>query len=942
MATRTSRRRTRQRKMRNILLAVAVTAGTFAAGNLYFTLATDSDPAVDAIAIAEGYQEAQRLNDAGERRAAMIELKNLLQQAPQHTASRSLLGRLLFEQQQWGAAEKELGLAIEQGAEAQPLLPMLIRSQIRQGKLALAQTTLESRWDEQTDAGGRVLLLGDIQLRAGKLDEANVSFQRALALSGDPQATMGLALVARARGLLHQALTTVEPIIDQPALAQQARLLKTELLLDLRRADEALPLVNGLLADQPEAEALKLLRARAYILLGQHQEARQDLSSLPEKYQQLPQYQILSGLAAMGLADYAGAYQAAEAALQQLPDNPRALLIAGSALYINRDYGKAVTYLSRFVEQAPQNINGRRLLAATQQNLKQPTAAIQTLQPLLDAPEVDARTLAIAGYAHLSLGEWDQGERLLTQALAQEPQLSKLRNQLALSQIMGGKSDVALQSMEDSGEQQFQTDTLRLIAYLQQQQFSTAHAFLQQRIDSAPEASAYRLLQGLVYLRQSNLSEARNSYSRALQIEADYPAALMGLARIDLMENKPKDAALRLQQLLRQDPDHLPALMTMALIEQQLNGDEAMLSWINTARHRQPEALQPVAALLRYYSNRGELDKARSEAHAFYLSRPDNSGATALYASTLRAAGELAEALKLANKLIEKHPRHPLYLQLLAEIHRDRRDYPQALGYSRQALELNPQQAANLYLHSDLLLRSGQAAEAQPYAEQLLAMQRNSASARLLGLIHLAQQQPHKALPLLQLAAEAGIDGGLVLALSSGYQQLGNNDQAIALLARFLEQAPKDLGVRFRLAGLYQVSQQHSEAIEHYEQLRELVPDNPIPWNNLAWLYQQRQDKRSLNYARQALRLAPQRGDIIDTLGWILLAEGEVDEAVKLLRQAAELLPDNEEIRFHLAEALVQSQQPLAARELLTGLASGNGPFQQPARLLLIKVGQLP
>jgi Tfp pilus assembly protein PilF len=49
---------------------------------------------------------------------------------------------------------------------------------------------------------------------------------------------------------------------------------------------------------------------------------------------------------------------------------------------------------------------------------------------------------------------------------------------------------------------------------------------------------------------------------------------------------------------------------------------------------------------------------------------------------------------------------------------------------------------------------------------------------------------------------------------------------------------------------------------ETYEALTVSQPDNPVVWNNLAWLYQQSGDARAAEYGERALALAPhQNGD---------------------------------------------------------------------------------
>ncbi len=97
--------------------------------------------------------------------------------------------------------------------------------------------------------------------------------------------------------------------------------------------------------------------------------------------------------------------------------------------------------------------------------------------------------------------------------------------------------------------------------------------------------------------------------------------------------------------------------------------------------------------------------------------------------------------------------------------------------------------------------------------------------------------------------------------------------------------------------------------------------------NNLAWHYAMRGDDRAVELARQAHALAPENGSITDTLGWILAEKGSFAEAVPLLREAVQRLPDNAEVRFHLASALIGVGAKDEAKKILEGLLSSGQAF---------------
>jgi Flp pilus assembly protein TadD len=95
-----------------------------------------------------------------------------------------------------------------------------------------------------------------------------------------------------------------------------------------------------------------------------------------------------------------------------------------------------------------------------------------------------------------------------------------------------------------------------------------------------------------------------------------------------------------------------------------------------------------------------------------------------------------------------------------------------------------------------------------------------------------------------------------------------------------------------------------------------------------------------LSTAEHALRLAPDHPGVQDTLGWILVEQGQAARALDLLRKAADKAPKAATIRYHLAVALANSgKKPEARKELEQLLSSGQKfPETEQAKTLLNKL----
>lgn len=100
--------------------------------------------------------------------------------------------------------------------------------------------------------------------------------------------------------------------------------------------------------------------------------------------------------------------------------------------------------------------------------------------------------------------------------------------------------------------------------------------------------------------------------------------------------------------------------------------------------------------------------------------------------------------------------------------------------------------------------------------------------------------------------------------------------------------------------------------------------------NNLAWIYQQKGDKRAQEYAQRAFEQAP-TPEVTDTLAWILAQQGESQKALPLLQSAAAARPENSSIRYHLAVVLKDTGHQTEATDILRTLLASDQVFDERA-----------
>jgi Flp pilus assembly protein TadD len=154
--------------------------------------------------------------------------------------------------------------------------------------------------------------------------------------------------------------------------------------------------------------------------------------------------------------------------------------------------------------------------------------------------------------------------------------------------------------------------------------------------------------------------------------------------------------------------------------------------------------------------------------------------------------------------------------------------------------------------------------------------------------------------------------------------QSGDRRAATAFVESWTRTYPRDSVAQRALADAYGREGNPAGARAAYEQVLRLEGDDAAVLNNLANILASQGDKRALELAERAHRLAPRDAAVQDTLGWILVQQGQLDAGLRHLREARLRAPENPEIRYHLAAALVRfGRREEARRELEPALREG-------------------
>jgi putative PEP-CTERM system TPR-repeat lipoprotein len=895
---------------------------------------------------ADSLAEARSYLASGDKKAAVIELKNALQQDPGNATARLLLGETYLRLGEGASAEKELRRAGDLGAAPKTWQLNLAEALLLQGKFSDALNALDAAKApaDKGDQARALALRGRAELGLRHLPEAEKAFDAALKLdANNREAGRGKIQLAFAKGDFDAAAGAADSFLARFPKDEAALLLRAELYRrkgDMKQAAGRFEQVTKL--DPNNIQAL-LGHAVTMIGLRNLKAATADLDRADAIRKDTPMSHYLRGVIDFEQKDWQKAAEQLQRVLAVSPNHLQSQLLMGIISFAQGNLQLAEEYLSRAVAAMPDNAQAAKVLAATRIKLHEPQQAIDVLQPLA-AKTKDAQLMALLGSAYMLKGDQTEGQEWLSRAVDAAPDVAALRTQLALTMLAGGETNKAiseLQSAVDLGQGVLQADVLLVLAHLKNKQFDEAIKTSEALEKRMPDKAIPYNLTGLALLAKGETDKAAERFEKALAVDPKFITADLNLARIAVAKNDLEGAQKRYQEVLKQQPGQLVAMLGLAALAERRGDSAGMLSWLEKARDANPQDAQPGLRLARYYLSHNEPLKALDTANALSSRFQNNPLVLDALGRAQALAGEPANAVSTFEQLAQLRPNDPEVFYLMGGAKWKAGDLSGARAAFSKAVELKQDFVNARVALASLALKDGRAKEALDLAKQLQRdFPKSPLGYQLEGAVRLAQKEPGDAVTAFAAAYERDKSSPAALRLAQAYARDDRRKDAIEVLKGWLSGHPKDMAAWGLIALYYQLNGSNPDAIKAYEKVVQADPKNVVMLNNLAWLYQEQGDPRALETARKAYDLDPNKPEVADTYGWILLKRGKGQQGLPILQQAYVSYPTQPEIGYHVAVGLSQLGRKDEAVKVLTRLLRENENFDQAkdAKALLEKL----
>lgn len=479
--------------------------------------------------------------------------------------------------------------------------------------------------------------------------------------------------------------------------------------------------------------------------------------------------------------------------------------------------------------------------------------------------------------------------------------------------------------------------------------FSDSVVLLQNLIknDSAPNNVIVSQLQlAQMYLAKEQVDAAESLVSDVLHKDARNTTGLKLRASIAMDRGKLEDAIADLRQALNDQPRDTSLMLMLATAYERSGSidlaEKEYADAMQTSNHNPTDTLPYVAFLQR----RGDIAHAEDVLTDLASRWPKDIKVLTALGQIRLARQEWAGAQEIAETIKRLSGNQTLANELLGASLAGEEKYSESLSALQNAYAEQPTATQPMFAMVRVYLSAHEPEKAVAFLQSVLKASPDNADAYvLLGSVQLSQTQLDQAKKSFETAIQKQPTNGVgYRGLSELYEQQNDNDAAIKVLRDGLKQAPDDFMLQLALAGALERAADYDGAITEYQNMFKKDPGSVIVANNLASLLaDHRTDKDSLAQA-EALAAVLQKSPVPqfrDTLGWVRYRQQDYKSALSLLEDAANALPKDPTVHYHLAMtylALGQNGKSSDQFQAALTLAPSND-LQQKIKRGLAKIG---
>jgi len=887
------------------------------------------------------YEDALSRYERKDLNGAIIQLKNAIQGDQKLLAAHVLLGKSLLETGDPIGAEVEFDEALRQGVNRAEVLTFLGQAYLQQGKY---NTLLERIQATGLPIGQQVAVLvlrANALAEKGNIADASKALEEARQLEpGSIMVRLAQATVSIRKGDLALAKKYSDEALSLSPNDAGAWSIRGSLQVASGDREGALQSYTKASSLNPQYLEPRITRVGLLLDSGRFEEAERELTSVREIAPREPRTAYFRALIAKNRGDKVAIKSALEDVIQVLdPLPPESLAANKSMLMLNAlahyDLGnkeKASDKLKALLRRYPGDDAATKLLARQYLDNGDHSSALSLLEPLRRRSPDDPRVLSLLATAYMHDGNFRGANELLEQAVKNSGGALDIRTDFGVSLAGVGKDAQAIEQLRQvwlKDTKQTRAAMTLSTLYLRTGKAKDAIGVLETLIKNDPSNVAALNMMGVARATSGDHAGARKAYEQVLVRSPEHQGAVLNLSSLDQADGKPDAARQRLQNLLKADKGNIDAMMELASIDEKGGRFDDAVRWLDKARSHSKGTIPAGNRLAELYLQKGDNEKALSVGKEVLAKAQGNLVALGIAARAQIAKGDRSVARQTLVEMTRYAGFDPVAQVDVARLQVAAGNDSGANYSLEKALNTQPGFPPAIIMSAEIEIRQREFAKAEQRINQLLKISGSGAiTARLQGDLAMARGQNAVALTAYNDALKKSDTPDMALRLYQAHVTTGDLSKGLAFLQKW-QGSRADDAVVLRTIGDGELQLGNLAAARAaYEKILKKQPDDALVLNNLAQVAFAQNDKAATSYAERAYSQRSSDPAVIDTLGWLLLQQGQIERGLALLRDARLRNPNDPEIRYHLAAALSKSGRKVEAREELGAALKPGISFQ--------------
>jgi len=434
-----------------------------------------------------------------------------------------------------------------------------------------------------------------------------------------------------------------------------------------------------------------------------------------------------------------------------------------------------------------------------------------------------------------------------------------------------------------------------------------------------PGNTELRSIMGGLYFNLREYDKAIREYQIIIEIDPKNLVAYLYLATIYAQEKKYDSAEKAYRKMLAMDPGNIIGMYYYAKTLTQMNRwaeAEALYHKITLQGPAFEAAWLGLAAL---YETQNKYDEAIGVYRRYLEINPARISFRVKIADLLVKANKHEAAEKEFQEVLKTDPANREVRTALGLLYYDMHRFDAAVVQFLSLLETAPNDDKLHYLLANALEQKGDLSAARVEYQKISTVFELYANAQIhTAMIFKKEGRLDDAILVLTQAIQKKNDQAILyLYLSSLYEEQKNFAAAEKTVLEGIGRFPRNADLHYVRGSMLEKMNRFEESIKSMETVLDIDPQNADALNFIGYSYADRgiHLDRAEQMIIQALKIKPDNGYILDSLGWVHFKKNQYDSALKHLKRARELLPDDSNIMEHLGDVYLKIGQDKEAMD---------------------------